>query len=155
QEIDRVGADRADRVAVALPRQGEPADRIAARNLGEDLGGASNALPLLVALEPADILVPEPVRGDLVTLTDQRADEIAMDMRDDRWDREGGADRVPAKNLAQRCETLIGAEQRLRRGEVGGGNALRRRSDAQVDGDRDAAAGAVRPADLGFGEAPL
>jgi len=32
---------------------------------------------------------------------------------------------MPTKDLAQRSETLIGAEQRLGRREVGGGNALR------------------------------
>ena len=59
------------------------------------------------------------------------------------------------KNLAQRSETLIGAEQRLGCREVGGGNTLRPRSDAQIDGDRNAAAGAIRPADIGIREAPL
>jgi hypothetical protein len=43
QEVDRVGADRADRVAVALPRQREPAGRFAARDVGKDLGRARNA----------------------------------------------------------------------------------------------------------------
>ena len=49
QEVDRVGADRADRVAVALPRQREPAGRFAARDVGKDLGRARNAPPLLIA----------------------------------------------------------------------------------------------------------
>src|SRR5690349_17575099 len=81
QEVDRVGADRADRIAVALPRQREPAGRFAARDIGEDLGGARDAPPLLIALKPADILVPEAMRGDLMTLGGERAHQIAMDMR--------------------------------------------------------------------------
>jgi hypothetical protein len=53
-----------------------------------------------------------------------------MDMRDDRRDRKGRLDRMATKNLAQLSESLVGAEQRLGRREVGGGNTLWPRSDA-------------------------
>src|SRR6202043_3377064 len=99
-----VGADRADRVAVALPRQREPAGRFAAREVGKDLGRASNAPPLLIALEPADILVPEAVCSDLMTLGGERAHQIAMDMRDDRRDREGR--RIPRwRSISRNAES--------------------------------------------------
>jgi hypothetical protein len=89
-----------------------------------------------------------------MTLGGERAHQIAMDMRDDRRDREGRPHPALAQYLAQRREPLVGAEQRLGRREVGGGNALRPRGNAQINGDRDAAAGAIRPADLGVREAP-
>ena len=90
-----------------------------------------------------------------MTLDGERAHQIAMDKRDDRRDREGCPHPALAQYLAQRREPLIGAEQRLGRREVRGGNALRLRGNAQINGDRDAAAGAIRPADLGVREAPL
>jgi hypothetical protein len=68
QEVDRVRADRANRIPVVLPRQREPAGRCAARDVGEDLGRARDALPRLITLKPADILVPEAVCGDFMTL---------------------------------------------------------------------------------------
>src|SRR5271165_4154606 len=89
-----------------------------------------------------------------MTLGGERAHQIAMDMRDDRRDREDRPHPALAQYLAQRREPLIGAEQRLGRREVGGGNALRPRGNAQINGDRNAAAGAIRPADLGVREAP-
>jgi len=104
QEVERVGADCADRLTVALPRQREPAGRFAARDVGKDLGRARNAPPLLIALEPADILVPETVCGDLMTLGGERAHQIAMDKRDDRRDREGCPHPALAQYLAQRRE---------------------------------------------------
>src|SRR5215471_12193832 len=67
QEVDRVGADRADRIAIALPRQRKPAGRFASRDLGENLGRARDAPLLLIAAEPTDILMPEAVCGDLMT----------------------------------------------------------------------------------------
>ena len=84
-----------------------------------------------------------------------RSNGIAMDMCDNRRKREGRPNRVATKNLPQRSEPLIGAEQRLWRREVGGGNTLRPRGDAQINGDRNATSGAIRPADLGIYEAPL
>src|SRR5690348_2351387 len=65
--------------------------------------------------------------------------------------------RIPCWRSISRnaASPLVGAEQRLGRREVGGGDALRPRGDAHIDGDRDAAAGAVRPSDLGVCEAPL
>src|SRR5438045_2136835 len=113
QEFDRVRADRANRIAVELPREREPAGRYAARDIAKNLGRARDAPPLLIALEPADILVPETVCGDFMTLGAERAHQIAMDMRDDRRDREGRPHTVLAESLAQRREPLIGAQNRL------------------------------------------
>src|SRR5439155_26800163 len=106
-------------------------------------------------LEPADIFVPETVCGELMSLGAERAHQIAMDMCDDSRYREGRPHPVLAQYLSQPTEPLIGAEQRLGRREVGGGNALRPRGDAQIDSDRDAATGVIRPANLRIREAPF
>ena len=54
----------------------------------------------------------------------------SLSVRDDRRNGESPPHCVPAENLAQRGETLIGAEQRLGCRKVGGGNAFRPRGDA-------------------------
>ena len=73
QQVDRVGADGAVRVALTLPRQREPPGRFAAHDVGEDLSRARDAPPLLIAVEPVDILVPEAVCRDLMIFGSERA----------------------------------------------------------------------------------
>jgi hypothetical protein len=95
---------------VALARQREPAGRFAASDVGENFCCPRDALPLLIALQPTDILVPEAVRGDLMTLGGKQTYQIAMNMRDNRGDREGCSYSVLTQYLEQRCQALVGAK---------------------------------------------
>jgi len=76
-------------------------------------------------------------------------------MRKHRRDREGRREIVALEYREQRRQPLIGAELGLRGLEVGGANAVRPGRDTQIDGNADAAAGALRPADVVVGEALL
>ena len=138
-----------------MPRQGEPALRPPAGNLGQDLGRAGDPLALILPFQPTHILVLEPVGGDLVAFGGERADLVGMDVRDHRRHGEGRLEVVALQHGEQRRQSLIGAEFGLRRRQIGSADAVRSRRDAQVDGDADAAAGTLRPADFVVGEALL
>src|SRR4029077_10435211 len=91
--------------------------------------------------------------GDLMSRGGKFADLVGVDAGEDRWDGEGRLEVVTLQHREHRCEPLIGAELGLRTLQVGGTNTFRPGRDAEINGDADAAAGTLRPADFVIGEA--
>ncbi len=126
-----------------------------AHQLGEGFGGGVDPRLLVLAREPADILVAEAGGGDFMARLGQRAYPHGIDFGDRGRNREGGDKAVPAQNVQNGVEPAMEREIRLWRGQVLGADALRAARDAEIDGDADAAAIAVRPAQIGIGNALL
>src|SRR6202022_55739 len=132
-----------------------PAGRPPSGYLGEDLGRACDPSTLVLALQPADILVLETVGGDLVALGDKGADPVGIDMRKHPRDGEGRLEVVSPQDGEQRGQPLIGTEFGFGGRPGRGANAVRPGCDAEVDGEPDTTARIPQPADFVVGEALL
>src|SRR6516165_5524011 len=97
----------------------------------------------------------ETIGGDFMPLIEHCADLVRVDVCEYRGNREGCPQAVTLEHDEKRREALIGAELGLRRREIGDADAITSGSHAQIDGDRDAATGTLRPADFVVGEALL